>query len=58
LTDNQFFWNNPNQIRTPTLAIYKDYFELQFIQDTAQFYRHEAATFLAHNSVTEYLKKV
>jgi cullin 1 len=50
--------NNRNQITTPTLAIYKDYFELQFIQDTAQFYRHEAATFLAHNSVNEYLKKV
>ena len=40
------------------MAIYKDYFEQQFLQDTEQFYRLEAATFLVHNSVTEYLKKV
>jgi cullin 1 len=43
---------------TPTLTIYKDFFEIQFLQDTEQFYQLEAATFLVHNSVTEYLKRV
>ncbi|CAF3399706.1 unnamed protein product, partial [Rotaria sp. Silwood2] len=49
---------NNNQMTAPTLTIYKDFFEVQFILDTEQFYRLEAATFLVHNSVTEYLKKV
>ena len=46
------------QMIAPTLTIYKDFFEVQFLQDTEQFYRLEAATFLTYNSVTEYLKKV
>ncbi|CAF3911720.1 unnamed protein product, partial [Rotaria magnacalcarata] len=46
------------QITSPTLKIYKDFFEAPFLQDTEQFYRLEAASFLVHNSVTEYLKKV
>ncbi|UJR08703.1 hypothetical protein I4U23_012960 [Adineta vaga] len=49
---------NSNQMISPTLTIYKDFFELQFLQDTEQFYRLEAATFLVHNSVTAYLRKV
>ena len=47
-----------NEATSPTLDIYKDYFELQFLQDTAQFYREETTTFLADNSLTEYLRKV
>jgi cullin 1 len=49
---------NKNEKRSSQLPIYKEYFQLLFLEDTAQFYHHEAAAFLAHNSVTEYLKKV
>ncbi|CAF3741694.1 unnamed protein product [Rotaria sp. Silwood1] len=49
---------NTHQITSPTLTIYKDYFEIPFLEETEQFYRLEAATFLTHNSVTEYLKKI
>lgn len=50
--------SNSSQKILPTLEIYRNYFEIQFLQDTEQFYRLEAATFLVHNSVTEYLRKV
>jgi len=43
---------------TSSLTIYKNSFENQFLQDTEQFYLLEAANFLRHNSVTEYLRKV
>ncbi len=49
---------NYNQMDTSSLTIYKEFFEKQFLQDTEQFYLLEAANFLSHNSVTEYLRKV
>ena len=41
-----------------SLEIYKAFFEDPFLQDTARFYRLEAANFLQRNSVTDYLRKV
>ncbi|CAF3082797.1 unnamed protein product [Rotaria socialis] len=56
--ENSSLQSSNQQITSPTLKIYKDFFEAPFLQDTEQFYRLEAASFLVHNSVTEYLKKV
>ncbi|CAF5173583.1 unnamed protein product, partial [Rotaria sp. Silwood1] len=50
--------NSNDQITSPTLKIYKDYFEVPFFQYTEQFYRYEASNFLIHNSISEYLIKV
>ncbi|CAF2718458.1 unnamed protein product [Rotaria sp. Silwood2] len=55
--ENLFASHNSHEITWPTLKIYKDYFEIQFLQETKEFYCHEAANFLAHNAITEYLKK-
>ncbi|CAF1449424.1 unnamed protein product [Rotaria sordida] len=41
-----------------TLAIYRDYFEKQFLADVEEFYRQQAIILRAHNSVTGYLDKV
>jgi len=42
----------------PTLTIYKQFFEIPFLEDTKQFYQLEAANFLNEKPVSEYLKKV
>lgn len=39
------------------LDIYKDQFETAFIAATEQYYKKESETFLAENSVSDYLKK-
>ena len=39
------------------LDIYKDQFETAFIAATEQYYKKESDTFLAENSVSDYLKK-
>lgn len=49
----------PNARRVPSkLAVYKQYFEKRFIEDTRNYYTQESIDFVQRNSVTEYLKKV
>jgi len=40
------------------LGTYRVRFEVPFLNETQTFYTHEATTFLASHSVTEYTKKV
>ncbi|KAF9527571.1 Cullin [Crepidotus variabilis] len=39
------------------LEIYKEHFELPFLDATERHYKHESETFLASNSISDYLKK-
>ena len=48
--------NNTN--RAYKLAIYKNYFEKRFLEETRNFYATESADFIQSNNVTEYMKKV
>ncbi|CAF0864931.1 unnamed protein product [Rotaria sordida] len=41
-----------------SLAIYKDYFEKEFLQETQQYYEFESKNFLENNSFNTYIKKV
>jgi cullin 1 len=40
------------------LDVYKDHFELPFIDATEKYYKQEAETFLASHSLSDYLKEV
>ncbi|KAF8908935.1 Cullin [Gymnopilus junonius] len=39
------------------LDIYKEHFELPFIEATEKYYKQESESFLANNSISDYLKK-
>ena len=41
-----------------TLDVYRQYFEVPFLQATRKYYQEESRQFLAENSVVEYMKKV
>ncbi|KAG8938767.1 hypothetical protein FRC00_014476, partial [Tulasnella sp. 408] len=40
-----------------TFDVYKEHFETPFINATEKYYKHESESFLAENSISEYLKK-
>ena len=51
---------NPDDDTKPLtpLHIYKQQLQVPFIEETEAFYVAESATFLQHNPVTEYIKRI
>lgn len=50
---------NENEPYTPgsNFSVYKDYFQVKFLDETRKYYSNESREFLAQNSVTEYMRK-
>ncbi|CAF3678878.1 unnamed protein product [Rotaria socialis] len=55
--NREFVPDNNTPITSQSLAIYKEYFEVQFLQETEEFYRFETANDI-HADRIEYLKKI
>ena len=49
---------NDTDLNTVSLNLYREYFEIPFLEATGKYYEQESKAFLAENSVPDYLKKV
>lgn len=46
-----------NDLKKPNLMVYTKYFETEFIEKTAEYYRRESEAFLSQHSVVDYMIK-